>query len=119
MSDEITVNEIQDKQVAEIVSLCMQKRAEAKALEEKAKNLKEDANALLAPLMSAYGFQKIRNDSGAVVSIKNTKRGNLDKEALQLAFVSRGVDPDVVTACMEEATTYTEYDSVEYREPKE
>lgn len=79
---------------------------EAKALEEKARVLKEQAAELLAPVQFAYSLSGVSTPRGQVSMYYGTS-SRMDKKRLQRELVTAGVKAALVVRAIEAATTKT------------
>jgi hypothetical protein len=93
-------------------------RRQAKTMEEEAKAIKEQANGLLSMAMTIAKAKKI-GSTGGNVALKKGSRSTLNQTKLKEILVLKGVNPKVVVEAVEEATSTTEYESVDFREAKE
>lgn len=78
-------------------------RIEAKELEERAEELKEDAKGLYEGLVSATGIEALETDLGTIRMVSRS-RSTFDKDALKDYLLKRGVDSDIIANGFKKAT---------------
>lgn len=102
---------------ASLLDQGVQFRLQAKALEEEAKAMKDQANKFFATALDLSGEDKLKHERGTVTRA-NVSRSSLNKDKLSQALVNKGVQASVVVEAMDEATEVSEYTSITFRESK-
>ena len=106
--DEKTRDLLDDKDPDMINTLLdgMRMRQEAADHEDLAKGLKEKANLLLAPIMTALEFDKVKVEGiGAVTFLQNLTNKSVSREGMEKYLIEHGVSPTLIKEAREAATT--------------
>jgi FKBP-type peptidyl-prolyl cis-trans isomerase len=115
---ETTLLQDVDKAVRDTISMCMQLRAEAKALDDQATEKKEMANALLKDIMPKYNLDAVSDEMGNTLRYKMTTRTTINDEALRVAMLEAGVQAETIDTIIGKASKASTSVSVEYRAAK-
>ena len=89
-------------------------RAQAKALEEDAANLKEGANDILAAFMPALGLKKSSLEGVGTV-IRGTSKGSaINKLKLIENLLALDLDPGVITDTIKKSSSFWEKEVIKF-----
>ena len=100
------------------IRYAMEKRAEAKALEDKADVIRKEADEVLLPLLATLDDMRVEDTEFGAVQVVTQKRSTFGQDKAKETLLSRGVPVGVITAAWEAAVSYTESTSVRYTRPK-
>lgn len=92
------------------------KRKDAKVLEDDAKQLRSDANALIKRAFEVLSITSVSGDDGSV-TLTVSKRKTLDKKSLKKGLLDAGLSPTTVANLFEECTKETRSESIRYQKP--
>ena len=95
-----------DQSLIDMLREAMAKRKQAYDFEKAAAILKEQANQDIEAVLVAIGKNSVMGDTGETVTlVKATPRSRFDKQKMQYSLLNSGVQPRVIKAAMDEATT--------------
>ena len=114
MASAATAVKISAKLKAELEK-AMRVRAKAKALEDEAKTLKDEANGILLPLMTAHGMKDYAVEGLGKATVKTSSGSSIDKKILVEQMLLEGVDPLSVHRIMDNSTKTWSTEYVEFK----
>lgn len=119
MKTEMELSEVKNETIAKSLLTAIEMRERAYWLEDKAKRLKEDANILIEPLLSALDTDKVKSNLGTV-SLYTSTRSKFDLKGFKEELIRKSVPVDIIaTAEGNNTTTTTSDPTVKFTVKKE
>ncbi|MFA5027558.1 MAG: hypothetical protein WC713_06740 [Candidatus Methylomirabilota bacterium] len=107
-----------DKDVAFTIKYAMEKRLEAKQLEDSADALKKEADEVLLPLLATLDDMKVVDEDMGTVSVVTQNRPSFDQTIAKETLLNNGVPSEVIALTWQTSTKVTPSTSVRYTRPK-
>lgn len=107
-----------DKDTAFAIRYAMEKRAEAKELEDRAEAIRKEADEVLLPLLSTLDDMKAEDETLGSVSVVCQTRSTLNQDIAKENLLANGVDAGVIALAWTVGTKTTTSTSVRYTRPK-
>jgi len=86
------------------IESAMTRLAQAKADEKNAKTTKSEVKDEILPLMIAYNIKSHEAEGVGKLVQKTNSGSSISADKLRVALLTRGVDPEVITKAIDEAT---------------
>ena len=106
------------KDVAFTIRYAMEKRLEAKGLEDRAEGIRKEADEVLLPLLASLDDMKAEDEILGTVSVVTQSRSTLNQDMAKENLLANGVDASVIALAWMVGTKITQSTSVWYTRPK-